>query len=84
MLKYAAIGDFDIDYSKPNSLNSKTIYLFKERLGLKQLIQENTRKHTQSVIDFFTNSKDVAKHGVLTINLSDHLPIYYYKEEREN
>ena len=72
------MGDFNIDYKKPNNLDTKLLKWFEQRSSLKQIINDVTRySTTDSCLDLiFTDSIDIFDSGTLDVNLSDHEMIY--------
>lgn len=78
------VGDFNIDASKINSPSSTAMRNFENTYNLSQLIDNNTRttNKSSSIIDhIYTNSNVVSSHGVLNINISDHMPIFVIRKK---
>lgn len=73
-------GDLNIDLSKPKSTPAVQAYNnFCREFSLSSVISSPTRYSLlgSSIIDvFLTDSSIVASHGVININISDHLAIY--------
>lgn len=71
------IGDLNIDYK--NKRSSKDLIALEREFSIKQLITAATRVTNQSktTIDhIYSNSSKVRGSGILTVNISDHYPVF--------
>ena len=81
------IGDMNIDYLQPSTLNTKKLKELEFRYNLRQIILTPTRttSKSKSIIDliFTTVSKDlIVSSGVdYNISISDHVPVYIIKKK---
>ena len=78
------IGDFNIDYKDHMSDNYKKIKFFERSNTLKQIITVPRRYSTtrNSLLDIIlTNSTNYAYCGNVSLDLSDHLPIYINRKK---
>ena len=72
-------GDFNINFEKSNDSTITDVLNSLNCLGLFPLITRPTRITSQSattIDNIFTNVEDIIIRGVLTIDISDHLPIF--------
>ena len=76
------VGDLNIDYSNKESYMYKTLSTIEEEFMLEQKIRSSTRIHkcTSTLLDVFTNIRNIYKSGCINYNISDHLPVYIIKK----
>ena len=78
------IGDFNIDYTNKQLLQSSGLVGLETKYSLTQLIKHHTRISNESrkTIDLiYTDMKNISKSGVVNYNVSDHLPIFHVKKK---
>ena len=78
------MGDLNVNYLTQNTSPFKMLKEIERDFGLKQLITEPTRvtQNSSTLIDLMlTDCDQVSTSGVLDINISDHLPIFYVRKK---
>ena len=75
-------GDFNIDMSRKNTIDSKKLIKFFKQIQLKQEISTITRPDSNAILDLIASNCDIIKEsGILDINISDHLPIFFIRKK---
>ena len=75
-----SIGDYNLDYTNDNLLRKYKLKTLEKKLNMRQLITNYTRSAagSDSLIDLvYTDSPHIVASGIINLNFSDHLPIYY-------
>ena len=75
-------GDFNIDVKNKTLSNFSKLTRFMKLNQLKQHIDTVTRPDSLSIIDLLlTNCEIIKESGVIDVNVSDHLPIYFIRKK---
>ena len=82
------LGDFNVNYNLRHTSAFKLLKSFEREFNLTQLIQRSTRNSNISStcrpIDLiFTNMEHIISSGILSIMISDHLPIFLIKKKQK-
>ena len=73
-------GDFNVDLQRTNAGDTKKLNKLLKLNQLHQKINELTRPDSNAILDLIiTNCEIVKECGVLNINVSDHLPTYFFR-----
>ena len=81
------LGDFNINYAKHTTVDTRKVKAIDRKFHLKQLIRESTRitNRSKSTIDLiFTNISHIKDSGAIDIAISDHRPVYLVKKQARN
>ena len=74
-------GDFNIDMHRKSSIDTKKLIKFFKQIQLKQEISTITRPDSNAILDLIASNCDIIKEsGILDINISDHLPIFFIRK----
>ena len=85
--EFYLMGDLNINYGSEETLRKLKIKSFETKNNISQLINTVARltETTSTILDWiYVSTDNIAAHGTLNHNMSDHLPIFVIRKKKTN